>query len=345
MSYIENEKPLISVVIPVYNLERRGLARCVESVLAQIFSNFELIIVNDGSTDNSLKICEGFAERDGRVILINKSNGGVGTARNLGIERSSGQYIAFIDGDDYVDKDYLEHFASLLPADLVIQSVADFAYDYDFAKTQYHFQDKDYGGKFYELFSKYNLYNFGAPWARLFKAEIIKENALKFDTEIHYREDELFFLTYLRFCNSVKTTSYCGYHYIFYPNSLTSNRHGFLHDYHVATSVYHAQAELNRQKSFGGVFKKKMDDMCATSLFYSVKSLFPPPHTDGRMEIRPIYGIKMIQAFLMKENVDVSGKYRLLLFPAWFVYCVFYLKNHILKKSSRNRSISNKNKI
>ena len=79
----------------------------------------------------------------------------------MGIEHSQGEYIAFIDGDDYIDNDYLEHFVQRLPADLILQSCSDFCYDYDRAKTQYHFQNKDYIDDFYELFAKYNLYNWG----------------------------------------------------------------------------------------------------------------------------------------------------------------------------------------
>ena len=100
------ENDLISVVIPVYNVEQY-LPKCIESIMSQTYKNLEIILVNDGSTDGSQKICEEYKSIDNRIKIINKENGGLSDARNVGIDNSSGNYITFIDSDDYIDDDYV----------------------------------------------------------------------------------------------------------------------------------------------------------------------------------------------------------------------------------------------
>ena len=98
---------LLSVIIPVYNVERY-VAECIESVINQTYNDLEIIIVNDGSTDNSLKICEAYAKRDKRIKIINKENGGISSARNTGLDNATGKYIGFVDSDDYIGEDMYE---------------------------------------------------------------------------------------------------------------------------------------------------------------------------------------------------------------------------------------------
>lgn len=252
----------------------------------------------------------------------------------MGIEHCQGEYIVFIDGDDYIDNDYLEHFVRMLPADLILQSVTDFCYDYDKAKTQYHFQDKNYGGDFYELFSKYNLYKFGAPWARIFKTSIIKENRLRFDPDLQYREDELFFLSYLKFCKEVKTSSYSGYHYIYYPTSAKSKNHRFEHNYKVATKIYVAQSELGKEKSYDVAFFNTIVFQCISSLFVSLSSLYKERNSK---EYR-LMCIKIIKHFFREDllqsgyRVCLTGKYKILNLPDFIIDAIFRCKTKILQR-------------
>ena len=112
------KSPTISVIVPVYNAEKT-LRRCVDSILAQTFEDFELILINDGSKDQSGDICDEYAAKDSRVKTIHKTNGGVSSARNAGLRIAQGEYIAFIDSDDYIDNDYLLGFKHY-DADLII---------------------------------------------------------------------------------------------------------------------------------------------------------------------------------------------------------------------------------
>lgn len=103
----------ISVIVPVYNIEVY-LAECIESILAQTYHNFELILIDDGSTDQSGKICDRYALQDSRIIVTHKENGGVSSARNAGLEIAGGEYICFVDGDDYVMPEYIEYLYRLI---------------------------------------------------------------------------------------------------------------------------------------------------------------------------------------------------------------------------------------
>ena len=98
---------LVSIIVPIYNVENY-LRQCLDSILSQTYQNFECLLINDGSPDHSADICREYVEKDSRFRYFEKENGGVSSARNLGIERSKGQYITFIDSDDWVDSDYVE---------------------------------------------------------------------------------------------------------------------------------------------------------------------------------------------------------------------------------------------
>ena len=98
------KKIKISVIVPVYNAEKY-LSDCIDSILNQTLKEIELILINDGSTDNSLQICREKASKDSRVKIINKKNEGQGYARNIGIDRAKGEFITFVDSDDYIDKE------------------------------------------------------------------------------------------------------------------------------------------------------------------------------------------------------------------------------------------------
>lgn len=122
------ENKLISVIVPVYKVEKY-LAKCIDSILNQIYSNFELVLVDDGSPDNCGLICDKYAETDMRIRVIHKPNGGLSDARNVGVSFATGDYITFIDSDDYIDSYFLKNFADILQnedADLIITGVVNF---------------------------------------------------------------------------------------------------------------------------------------------------------------------------------------------------------------------------
>ncbi|OYP01274.1 hypothetical protein CG709_11290, partial [Lachnotalea glycerini] len=105
--------PLISVIVPIYNVEKY-IHRCLDSILRQTYKNLEIILIDDGSTDQSANICEEYKKKDERIQCIHKINGGLSEARNVGMRHATGIYMTFIDGDDYIALDYVEYLFSLL---------------------------------------------------------------------------------------------------------------------------------------------------------------------------------------------------------------------------------------
>ena len=116
--------PLISIVIPCYNLENK-IEKCIQSLLAQSYKNIEIIIINDGSTDNSLCVIQKLSEEDSRIRYYSHENRGVSYSRNFGIDVSKGEYLMFVDGDDYLSPNYIEHFINVLSSetDLIIGGI------------------------------------------------------------------------------------------------------------------------------------------------------------------------------------------------------------------------------
>lgn len=107
------ENPLISVIVPIYKVEKY-LDKCVQSIVEQTYKNLEIILVDDGSPDNCPKMCDEWAEKDARIKVIHKENGGLSDARNFGVKASNGEYIAFVDSDDYVASNYIEYLYGIL---------------------------------------------------------------------------------------------------------------------------------------------------------------------------------------------------------------------------------------
>jgi len=116
---------LISIIIPVYNVEDY-LARCLESILFQSFKDFEVLLIDDGSTDGSGKICDAYAQNDTRIRVIHKVNGGVSSARNVGLNNANGQYISFVDSDDFVHPCFLEFLYNSIKSSKADISICDY---------------------------------------------------------------------------------------------------------------------------------------------------------------------------------------------------------------------------
>lgn len=194
--------PLISVIVPIYNAEK-FLHYCIDSILNQSFVDFEILLVNDGSTDNSGKICDKYAEKDTRVKVIHKQNGGVSSARNAGIEAAQGEYICFVDSDDYLESNYLKELIETKKKypdfDNVwcgFQTVEDYynnnkkAYDVE-RDNDYSFSDLN---SIMDLFEKWFVQ---MPWNKLYKTKTIVENSIVFPPELSLGEDYIFNLRYL----------------------------------------------------------------------------------------------------------------------------------------------------
>lgn len=220
-------KPVISVIIPVYNVEKY-IRQCVDSVLEQSYKDFELILVDDGSPDNSPAICDEYAQKDTRVSVIHQKNLGVSAARNNGIRHAKGEWITFVDSDDWVDTDYLEKFElDKDDADLIIQGLE----YYDNRNGQYFKQIKVAdcilsGTDSKKLVADNNVLGSGYPVAKAYRKFIIDKGVL-FDTSISYHEDHIFVLNILAVASKIRLSDSVAYKYRYFHtnSSLSSKRH------------------------------------------------------------------------------------------------------------------------
>lgn len=212
----EATQPFISIIIPVYNAERY-INKCIDSVLSQSYANWELLLIDDGSSDGSGKICDGYSKKDDRIKTIHKKNGGVSSARNLGIEQASGDFITFIDSDDWVESDYLQDFVdrnpikeSIVVSGLLSQNPYEIYVSFSYKNEQSSTKFAN------ELIIKYDLFRDGGPVNKLFDLQLIKKNKLSFRTDLSYHEDHIFVYEYYLFINKIILSAYSGYHYMYY---------------------------------------------------------------------------------------------------------------------------------
>lgn len=208
--------PKFSIVIPIFNAEKY-LSECIESVLDQDFCDWELVLVNDGSTDNSEEICNRYVESEKKIKLISIVNSGVSIARNVGIDNASGQYIMFLDADDFIEKN------TLFIADKKLDGNQDFVlFNYSILNNKSKFNDRNITevgtyvvkDKVDELldfafrqryWKKDRWYgNFRTVWGKCFDSSVLKKNSIRFVENLKFGEDTVFVLSYLIKCKVVR---------------------------------------------------------------------------------------------------------------------------------------------
>lgn len=230
---------IVSIIVPVYKVERY-LKRCIDSILSQTYSDFEVVLVDDGSPDNCPSICDEYAKIDSRIIVIHKENGGLSSARNAGLEIASGKYVLFVDSDDFIKSNLLENCVNIIEnfgCDSVRFGYEKIAENQKYLSTHspacktYYFNDSISRLQFIHN----DLLSYSIPftaWSCLFKNSIIKEHNLRFVSErIIYSEDTFFSVLYTFYSSSCIAISDCFYVYRDNKNSLmgTYKRQNVLH--------------------------------------------------------------------------------------------------------------------
>ena len=215
--------PKVSVIVPVYKTEEK-LNRCIDSILNQSFPDFELILVDDGSPDRCGEICDNYAKKDARVKVIHKENGGVGAAKNTGIENACGEFLSFVDSDDFIDSDYLETlFCDSCDCDLIIaglkylseETLAPYS-QLDFGENCIIFKD-DFPEEVAKLLACRAL-NYHV--AKLYRRQVVESNQIRFtDFKKTGADDTIFNFDVLAQSQKIKIINRCIYNYITYQNS------------------------------------------------------------------------------------------------------------------------------
>ena len=218
-------QPMVSIIVPIYNAEQY-LRRCVDSILNQEYTDFELLLVNDGSTDASGDICEEYGDRDPRVIVIQKENTGVSDSRNRAIDRARGKYLQFLDSDDWITPDATRLFvraAEEYGCDMVI---SDF-YRVVGERLSTKGDIEEEGVLTREEFAAHMMENpadfyYGVLWNKLYRRDIVEEHNLRMDTDINWCEDFMFNLEYIRYAKVFYALHAPIYYYVKRKGSLAS---------------------------------------------------------------------------------------------------------------------------
>lgn len=286
--------PQVSIIIPVYNVESY-LRQCLDSVISQTFTNWECILIDDGSNDNSGKICDEYANNDSRFRVFHKTNGGVSTARNFGIDKATSEWITFIDSDDWIEKDYISiMFNDNQNSDLSMQGYKIVSHRGN--EVIHKFENSLYTSDILSVFCESEYKNIiNSPVSKLFKTNIIRKYNIKFDKSISYGEDHIFVLEYLKHVNVVYISN--AFEYNYYQDDSVSLTRKPIHSNQLISYMllaYNKQLALILQfnaldnkaalnavaRRFYGVFSKLLYDFFLTSpgiekYAYIINSLRP----------------------------------------------------------------------
>lgn len=327
---IENAEDLISIIVPVYNVAEY-LQKCIESILDQEYKNFELILVNDGSTDSSFTICEKFASKEARIIIHNQENKGVSAARNVGLTLAKGKYICFVDSDDYIDPRYLSiMYRNLMSTDADI-SICSWT---NYLVTKYR-DNKDV--------SKWNaeeaLIQYikmrsidGNICSKLYKKEILRQ--IRFDENMRLGEDQIFVIQAIERSTLIAFQNLPLYFYCIREDSaMRSNVDARYWD-----SVYRAEWLVNHAKveypNLQGLYRKEELNIYTILTIMNIKA-----NTTDSNEIAKYVYIRLKKSKLC-EFKNYSNKYE---FIRYFIIKYFALVAKVfvkakkyLKKTKRN---------
>lgn len=312
--------PKVSVIIPVYNAEKY-LRECIDSVLAQTFVDFEVLLINDGSTDGSGKICDEYAKKDKRIKVFHQENGGVSSARNLGLDNAKGEWITFVDSDDWIGENYFKCLSDSFneKVDLIFLN---------YTKTNNTknvvFPIKTlYKNHFLKLYTIHP--HFFSPWAKFFKRKIIVNNHLRFDEKLDYGEDNIFNCEFLIYTNYIYLYGQQFYYQRVVEDSLSSARPYLPNDKYKYERLYEVLEKLNLPF-----------DIIEKNIYPSVSRYFNSIiHSDNNVWRKYLLSHRLLKkykkAFIndLKES-DGRGKYlsHLLKYNLYFIFVfILNLKN------------------
>ncbi len=211
----------ITIIVPIYNVEKY-LEECIKSIISQTYNNLEILLIDDGSTDDSAKICIKFEKQDKRIKYIYQNNSGVSVARNIGIKLAKGKYIAFVDGDDSLEQDMISSLYNLIiNCQYPLVMCGHYLYDSHQKQEQYIFSKSemiDTNKRKKEILTKIN-YSLGVPWGKLYKKNFLIDNKIFFKENLKRMQDTIFNLEVFELCGKFMYLKKPLYNYRFSQNS------------------------------------------------------------------------------------------------------------------------------
>lgn len=226
---------MVSVIVPVYNVERY-VGRCIESIIGQTYSDWELLLIDDGSTDHSGAICDSHAINDLRIKVIHTPNGGVSAARNRGLDEARGEWVAFVDSDDHVTPTYLSDMIEKAgDAEIVVSG-----WNQGFIRRT--FPDISIlRDNYLDIFTHKAFLNI---WGKLIRHEAISKSGARFEEMVKWAEDSIFFIKVLLHTQKVNLISAINYHYEQRENSAVHTINSYEHELATFNAVYALMPEM-----------------------------------------------------------------------------------------------------
>lgn len=320
-----------SIIVPIYNVEKY-LRTCIESILNQSYKKYEIILINDGSSDNSDMICEEYKKYN-NIKYINKKNEGVSVARNIGIENANGEWLVFVDPDDWLEKTYLEEINNNIRDDIDIILFDDFVeFNNKTIENNIYFKEKKFKGKekddlMLQFFSKNNCKYFpqyhdcSSPWGKAYRRKFILNENLFFEPELRRAQDKIFNLNAFQMANSLLYFRKSLYHYRMNENSTwgkySPNIIDDLKKLYKYMSIF-----VSKYKNDNNLFTKSYNEKVALS----VNSIFRQYFYHKDCKIKTYKKRKMIKAFLNEEpfyNAVKNTQYKDISFQEKvFLFCL-----------------------
>ncbi|MBP5776171.1 MAG: glycosyltransferase family 2 protein [Prevotella sp.] len=272
----------VSVIVPVYNT-KDYLTRCVDSLLCQSFSDFELLLIDDGSTDGSSELCDAFQAKDSRVRVFHQQNGGVSAARNYGVQQAQGEWICYVDSDDEVRCEYLQDMVSAVDAEdlLVMGNISDPRLK-GFLTEDVSLQ----GQEMVRYLLSHHILNLSGPVAKLFNRNVLLKHDIHFPTGIHYAEDMIYYFRYLNHVSQVALRQSENYLVTMREGSLSRGYYPFEAEYQcfqyclAELTTFVGRLGVSSEETTALVWRSRTSDI----FLHSIKSLYAPSNGYSREE-------------------------------------------------------------
>ena len=267
---------MISIIIPVYNVDKY-LTECLDSILSQTFIDYEVILVDDGSPDGSGTICDSYAKKDNRIHVIHQINSGVSVARNKGIDQACGEWITFVDSDDWLDSEFLASFHLGGDIDLSVSGLRYMKCPDCIEMKAWSFEEKTISlSKDFGDIAKNNLMGYGTVCCKAYRKQVLDKYNIRFSESISYHEDHVFLLQYLQYIDKVAVHTYVGYNYRItnLGQTLSSKTHSWNKLNESADIMYDELIKFPYFESLPAWYIHKMTTYCLSPKISAVYSLF-----------------------------------------------------------------------
>lgn len=290
----------LTVIVPAYNVEKY-IEKCLASLVNQTYKNLKILVVNDGSTDNTKQIIEKYEKKYENLKLLNKENGGLSSARNFGLKNTKTKYVTFVDGDDYLELSTYELIMKKMEEEKTDLGIFNFKKVYSQKIIDSKLDEKIYNKNFLKyLFSKSTEVNI-VVWNKIFKTDIILKNKIYFENRAYF-EDTGFIFRYLYFIKKISLVELPLYNYIQRENSITKKFNPII--INSCENTYKIIKEFYRENNNYEKYKNEIEDMYLRMKIYTL---------NNSLKYRGNYNFKITWQEIFKTKIPLKHKIALIL--------------------------------